>query len=79
MIPCPSCGASIAAADVGDHDCNAERRFDFELFQLRDEVADLGVEIGDYPVSAGGRFEAWQAERGRSQRYSDEPVDANEL
>lgn len=66
-MPCPRCGASVAVADRSDHVCDAERRVEYELFQLREDVARLGPEIGEYLDSPQGRFEQWCAERSRGR------------
>jgi hypothetical protein len=78
FMPCPACGASVAVAAEGEHVCNPDRRVDFELFQLRAEVASLGAEIENYLSSARGRFEEWCAEHERRKtpaREPEEPVE----
>ena len=76
-MPCPDCGASVAV--VGEeHVCNPERRLDFELFQLRDEITNLDTQIGDYLSSARGQFEQWRAKRERDHLHPDDPADGNE-
>ncbi len=65
FMPCPECGESVAVANEREHVCNPERRIDFELFQLRGEIATLGDELARYLSSARGRFEQWYAERDR--------------
>jgi hypothetical protein len=65
----------VATAAGAEHACNPNRRLDFELFQLRDEISGLDAEIGNYLSSARGRFEQWQAEQERRQQRPDEPAD----
>lgn len=72
-MPCPECGASVEVAVEAEHVCNPDRRLDFELFQLRAEIASLGAEIKDYLSSARGRFEQWCAEQERRGGRSTEP------
>lgn len=64
-MPCDECGASIAAGDRDAHVCDAERRLDFRMFQLRGEVAGLEPAIRRYLTSPHGRFALWCAERER--------------
>ena len=74
-MPCPDCGASVAVASDAEHVCNPDRRLDYELFQLREEISELGTEIGDYLASAPGMFEAWQVEQERRRLDPDAPAD----
>jgi hypothetical protein len=64
----------VAAAPETEHVCNPERRLDFELFQLREEISGLGAGIEEYLSSAQGRFEQWYAEHER-RPGADEPSD----
>ena len=64
-LPCPECGASVARPDIPAHECEQERRLDYQLFQQREEVERLTGEIVDYLASPRGRFELWYAERER--------------
>jgi hypothetical protein len=48
-----------------DHTCDPERRLEYHLFQLRDEVARLDDGLGAFLDSPQGRFEQWLAERER--------------
>jgi hypothetical protein len=45
------------------HECAPERRVDFQMFHLREEVAALESRITAYLGSNHGRFEAWLAAR----------------
>ena len=65
FMPCPECGASLAEEDRDEHVCDSERRLDYQMFQLRDEIACFDGELGAYLLSPEGRFEAWYAERMR--------------
>ncbi len=47
------------------HRCDPERRLEYRLFQLRDEVAGLDEGLGAYLESPQGRFAQWLAERER--------------
>lgn len=71
FMPCPRCGASVAVAEHAAHVCDETRRVEYELFQLREDVARLEPELGDYLDSPHGRFEQWYAER---ERLRGDPV-----
>ena len=64
-MPCPECGASVAAAEADDHVCDPERLLDYRVFQLREEVAGFDGALGEYLDSPRGRFAQWLAERER--------------
>jgi hypothetical protein len=62
-MPCPECGASVDRTSDAVHECSDERRADYQLFGLRDEVARLEASVHDYLRTSTGRFEAWLAAR----------------
>ena len=64
-MPCPDCGASLAAEARDEHVCDPERRADYLMFQLRDEIAGLERGVHEYLTSPHGRFAQWLAERRR--------------
>jgi len=68
-MPCNHCGASVARSEADGHVCEPERKLDFEVFQLRNEVEAFETELESYLETPRGRFEAWFAERER--RRSD--------
>jgi len=51
-----------------DHVCDGERRLEYRLFQLRDEVAGFDDGLRGYLDSPQGRFAQWLAERDRRRR-----------
>jgi hypothetical protein len=65
-MPCPECGASVAAAEQGAHTCDPERRVDYQLFQLKDDVAAFDDALSSYLESPDGQFAQWVAERDRA-------------
>jgi hypothetical protein len=65
-LPCPECGVSLAGEDPGKHDCDPERRVEFQMFRLRGEFATLEQEVAEYLSSPEGRFETWYAEHRRA-------------
>jgi hypothetical protein len=64
-MPCPQCGASVAASELDDHTCDPERQVEYQLFQLRDDVAAFDEALSAYLESPSGRFAQWLAERDR--------------
>jgi hypothetical protein len=49
------------------HVCDDERWATYQLFQLREEVAELESQLAAYLDSPHGRFEAWDAARRRDE------------
>jgi len=47
------------------HACEEERWATYQLFQLRDEIAELDGQVARYLDSPRGRFELWDAARRR--------------
>jgi hypothetical protein len=47
--------------------CDDERWATYQLFQLREEVAELESQLAAYLDSPHGRFEAWDAARRRDE------------
>ena len=68
----------MAVATEVEHVCNPERRLDYELFQLREEISGLGHQIEEYFTSAQGRFEQWYAERERQPPHAVDPSDQSD-
>ncbi|MDQ3992137.1 MAG: hypothetical protein M3229_00610 [Actinomycetota bacterium] len=69
-MPCPECGTSVERTAAAAHACDPERRLDFQLFGLREEIASLEAGIRAYLASARGRFELWYAARERRRGRS---------
>ena len=69
-MPCTECGASVRVNAREGHTCDPERRLEYHLFQLRDEVAGFDLGLGAYLDSPQGRFEQWLAERERRRAPS---------
>lgn len=63
FMPCNECGASLDRNGTSEHDCVPERRSDYEMFGLREEIAQLDPQLRLYLSSALGRFESWLAAR----------------
>ena len=64
-MPCPDCGASVAVAEESEHTCDPERWADYQLFQLREEVASFDAALADYLATPEGRFAQWLADQDR--------------
>jgi hypothetical protein len=65
-MPCPNCGASLAGEERDEHTCDRERRLDYQMFQLRGEVACFDTELAAYLDSPAGKFDAWYAKNRRA-------------
>jgi hypothetical protein len=61
FMPCLECGASVARADAASHECEDERRVEYQLFQLRDAIGAFDDDLAGYLDSPAGRFETWYA------------------
>ena len=70
-MPCAECGASVRVSERESHACDPERRLEFRLFQLREEVAGFDEGFSGYLDSPQGRFAQWLAERERRGDASD--------
>jgi hypothetical protein len=64
-MPCPDCGASLQRSAADSHVCDPERKLDYHLYLVRDEVAAFDEQLAAWLASARGRFAAWLAERER--------------
>jgi hypothetical protein len=64
-MPCPECGASVHTGKRDDHVCDPERRLDYLMFQLREEIAGFERGVREYLTTPHGRFAQWLAERRR--------------
>jgi hypothetical protein len=64
-MPCDACGAAVARNDRDSHVCDRERLLDYQMFQLREEVAELDKQLNAYLASPEGRFELFYAARTR--------------
>ena len=63
FMPCQECGASVERTGLPGHVCSPERWAEYQMFGLRDEVAQLETGIRRYLTTASGRFESWLAAR----------------
>jgi len=54
FMPCAECGVSIDRAGAGAHVCEPERRLDFQLFQLRDEIAAFDEQLAAWLADRDG-------------------------
>jgi len=70
-MPCSECGAAVERANTDEHVCDRAQLVEYQMFQLRDEVAAVEGEFGAYLDSPSGRFELWWAERERRSAGDD--------
>lgn len=62
-MPCAECGESVARRDEDTHVCDPNRRVDYLMFQLRDDVARFTEEFMVWLGSREGEFHTWLAAR----------------
>ena len=62
-MPCADCGASVDVTSPTPHECAPERFADFQMFALREDVANLELAYRAFLDSRHGQFEAWLAAR----------------
>ena len=65
FMPCADCGASVKRGELSEHECDALRKLDHQLLQLRPEIAHFDDALTAYLDSPAGRFNVWYAERRR--------------
>jgi hypothetical protein len=65
FMPCERCGASVDTQLNDVHVCEEQRRLDYLLFQLREEIARFDAELHDWLESPAGNFEMFYARWGR--------------
>ena len=65
-LPCPDCGAAVRRGEALEHECDPDRRVEYELLQLRDELDAFDDELAAFLDSPMGRFARYLAERDRS-------------
>ena len=66
-MPCAECGASVHVSERQRHRCDPERRLEYRIFQMRDEMASFDAGLGAYLESPQGRFAQWLAQRERDR------------
>jgi hypothetical protein len=60
-MPCEYCGASVDRTAAQPHECARERVADFQMFALRQEIAELEQRCWAFLDTPHGRFEVWLA------------------
>jgi hypothetical protein len=61
-MPCEHCGASVERAAAPAHECDDERRLEFRVFALRDEIESFDATWASWLQTPHGRFELFYAE-----------------
>jgi len=62
-MPCERCGESLDRSIDAPHECAPDRLVEFEMFGLREEIAELDARYRSYLRTPHGRFECWLAAR----------------
>lgn len=60
-VPCTRCGASVERGRVEEHQCEEERRLEYELFQLRERLDQFEGDLAVWLETPQGRFETFYA------------------
>jgi hypothetical protein len=60
-VPCTHCGASVERGRLDDHQCDEERRLEYELFQLRPQLEQFDGDFASWLETPRGRFETFYA------------------
>jgi hypothetical protein len=64
FMPCEGCGESLdLATSTPVHSCDPQRRVDFQMFALRDDIGTFEAHLHRHLDTPDGRFEAWLAAR----------------
>ncbi len=63
FMPCTQCGASVERSQAPEHECDAERRLDYQMFARREEVAAFETLFRGHLDTATGQFQIWIAAR----------------
>lgn len=61
--PCAQCGMSVDQAAAELHTCDPERRADYIMRVLRDDIEAFETRLREFLEGPHGRFEAWLAAR----------------
>ncbi|HEY2373282.1 MAG TPA: hypothetical protein VGH82_12210 [Gaiellaceae bacterium] len=64
-MPCEHCGASVERGGEAGHQCEDERRLEYRVFALRDEIESFDENWTAWLQSPEGLFELFYAERTR--------------
>jgi hypothetical protein len=70
FMPCSECGESVERKAAVEHRCSPDRLVDYQMFELRHDVAKFEARLRRYLHSTAGRFDVWLAARQvRASRY----------
>lgn len=60
-MPCSECGASVERSALDSHTCDPDRRLDYQMFGLREEIAGFENAFHTYLRGTRGQFDMWMA------------------
>jgi len=66
-MPCAECGASLDGTADTLHACSRERRVEYQMFGLREEIAGLEAGVARFLGTPLDRFEVWSARAVRAR------------
>jgi hypothetical protein len=64
-MPCDRCGASVRRDVSAEHVCDDDRRHEYDLFHVREEVGLFDDQLSAWLDSPAGRFAQSEAARRR--------------
>ena len=68
-MPCPDCGAAVERGKEEEHECDPERKQEYETFQLlRGEMASFDEELSEFFALSDTQLDAWLAAKEREER-----------
>ena len=62
---CEDCGVAVPVNEADVHECDPDRRLEFQLLRLRPGIVAFEADLRAYLASPRGRFERFYAERQR--------------
>lgn len=62
-VPCAQCGEAIERASTDSHDCDPQRRVEFQVLAQSHKILTFDSDLHDYLSSNEGRFQVWLASR----------------
>ncbi|MGA9749960.1 MAG: hypothetical protein WBQ50_21105 [Nocardioides sp.] len=63
FMPCETCGGSVELAEADEHRCDPARLVEYQMFGMREEIADFESDFHAFVGTGDGLFETWVASR----------------
>ena len=65
-MPCDECGASVPRELRDEHECDPEKKLDWEMFCLREGLQSFEIDLVQWLNSSEGQFELYLVDKNRS-------------